>query len=198
MKPKQVFVGYDRETSRTEGWFNYCPFCGQELSLEEQDCELRPICSSCGFVQFRNPAPAVSVLIVEGEQVLLGKRAGSVGRGKWALPSGYIEYNDEFLTTGIREVKEETGLDVEIKSIVNVVSSFYAPGYHFLAIYLLAQVVGGKLRAADDLEAVEWFPLDGPLPEMAFEEDVSVIERYALARERGLAVDPRYAYRGAA
>jgi len=73
----------------------------------------------------------------------LGKRGGHPGKGTWSLPSGYIEYEDDFLTTAIREMKEETGLDVEVSSIINVVSSFVAPGFHFLGIYVVAHVVGG-------------------------------------------------------
>jgi 8-oxo-dGTP diphosphatase len=198
VNPRQVFVGYEGHADSTEGQFRYCPLCGQALIAREVDHRLRPTCPDCSYVQFRNPAPAVSVLITDGEQLLLGRRTGSVGGGRWALPSGYVEYDDDFLTTGIQEVKQETGLDVEIESIVTILSSFYAPGYHFLAIYLLARVVGGRLKAADDLDQVEWFSLAGPLPEMAFEEDVSVIETYAATRESGLAVDPRYARQRAA
>jgi 8-oxo-dGTP diphosphatase len=165
------------------------------LTVKEIDHRPRPACGACGFVQFQNPAPTVSVLVVAGEGILLGRRKSTIGGGRWALPSGYIEYDDDFLTTGIQEVKEETGLDVEIESIVTVLSSFYAPGYHYVSIFLLARVVGGELRACDDLEEATWYPLTGPLPEMAFVEDVSVIETYAATRERGLPVDPRYARR---
>jgi len=96
------------------------------------------------------------------------------------------------LTTAIRETKEETGLDVEVCSIINVVSSFVSPRFHFLGIYVLARVLGGQLVAGDDLEAVDWFPLAGPLPEMGFQEDVAIMEMVRRGFE-GLAVDPEYA-----
>jgi ADP-ribose pyrophosphatase YjhB (NUDIX family) len=134
----------------------------------------------------------VSVLVVDGERVLLGKRGGEPGKGTWSLPSGYIEYEDDFLTTAIREAKEETGLDVEVKSVINVISSFVTPRFHFLGVYVSAQVVGGVLAAGDDLDEVAWFPLLGPLPEMGFEEDVIVIEMVAQGFE-GLPVDAGYA-----
>lgn len=143
-----------------------------------------------------NPAPAISVLIVDGERVLLGKRGAPPGKDKWAIPSGYVEYEDDFLTTAIREAKEETGLDVEIQSVVNVVSSFFSPGFHFLALYLLARPVGGELAAGDDLTAVRWFSLADPLPEMAFEEDVATLEMIATGRYEGLPVDPKFARTG--
>jgi hypothetical protein len=74
-----------------------------------------------------------------------------------------------------------------------VASSFLSPRLHTLAIVLLAGVLGGELHAADDLETVEWFPLAGPLPEMAFEADAHICERYYRTRLCGVPVDPRYA-----
>jgi 8-oxo-dGTP diphosphatase len=124
--------------------------------------------------------------------VLLGKRGREPGKGTWSLPSGYVEYEDDFLTTAIREAREETGLDVEVRSIINVVSSFVTPEFHFLGVYVAAEVVGGELGAGDDLEAVAWFPLKGPWPEMGFEEDVRMIQMYASGFE-GIPVDADYA-----
>lgn len=60
--------------------------------------------------------------------------------------------------------------------------------FHFLGVYLATRVTGGKLAAGDDLAAVKWFPLEGPLPEMGFEEDTHMIEVYAGGLD-GLPVD---------
>jgi ADP-ribose pyrophosphatase YjhB (NUDIX family) len=136
------------------------------------------------------------VLIERDGQVLLGRRSGRVGTAKWGLPMGFIEHDEDFLTAACREVKEETGLDVEICSILSVVSNFLSPRLHTLAIVLLARVTGGTLQAGDDLEAVEWFPLAGPLPEMAFEADAHICERFYRTRLGGAPVDPRYAVLG--
>ena len=182
MRVRQVFTHYRRQDPLA-GEFKFCPFCGTPLLRVESDPRPRPRCSSCGFVQHRNPAPTVSVLVVEGGRVLLGKRSGEPGKGTWSLPSGYIEYEDDFVTTAVREAKEETGLDVEVESVIQVVSSFVTPRYHFLGVYVVARVVGGTLVAGDDLEEVAWFPLGGPLPEMGFEEDVSVLELHGTGFE---------------
>ena len=74
-------------------------------------------------------------------------------------------------------MKEETGLEVEIRSILNVVSNLLSPRLHTLAIVLLAGVNAGELKAGDDLETLDWFPLPGLLPEMAFEADEFIIRR---------------------
>jgi 8-oxo-dGTP diphosphatase len=123
----------------------------------------------------------------------LGKRRGGFGKEKWGLPQGYIEFDEDFLTAAIREVKEETGLNVEIRSIINVVSNLLSPRLHTLAVVLLAGAVSGELCAGDDLETLEWVPLAGPLPEMAVEADEHIIERYRQTKlEWGLPVDPDF------
>ena len=190
---KQVYVAYEGKEEPAADRFRYCPQCQTALTIKDVDHKLRSVCPSCGFIRFRNPAPVISLLIVKDDQVLLGKRSSEPGQGKWATPSGYIEYEDDFLTTAIREAKEETGLDVELKSIIQVVSSFTSPGYHFLAVYLLAGVVGGELAAGDDLLDVAWFPLSGPWPELEFQEDVDVLEAYSRTRFEGLPIDPGFA-----
>ena len=124
--------------------------------------------------------------------MLLGKRRGSPGKGTWALPSRHIDYEEDFLTAAIRETKEETGLDVEVRSIINVSSSFVSPRFHFLGVYVTARVLGGELAAGDDLEVVAWYPIEGPLPELGFQEDASIIAMYAAGFE-GLPVDADYA-----
>jgi ADP-ribose pyrophosphatase YjhB (NUDIX family) len=196
MKARQVFsayAGYAGKEGDDLGRFKYCPFCGTELALEEKGGKKRPACSNCGFVQFRNPVPGVVVLVENEGNVLLGKRKGGFGEGKWGLPQGFIEFEEDFLTAAIREVKEETGLDVEIRSTINVVSNLLSPELHTLAIVLLAGVVSGELYAGDDLESLEWVPLSGPLPEMAFEADEHIIERYWKTELKGLPVDSGFA-----
>jgi ADP-ribose pyrophosphatase YjhB (NUDIX family) len=194
MQIKQVFTTYDVKENAHHGQFKYCPICGTYLSSKEKGGKLRPTCPNCGFVQFRNPVPGVVVVIDKEGYVLLGKRRGGFGEGKWGLPQGYIEFDEDFLTAAIREVKEETGLDVEIRSILNVVSNLLTPGLHTLAIVLLAGVVAGELCTGDDLETLDWFPLSGPLPEMAFEADEWIIERYQKMKlEDGLPIDPDFA-----
>lgn len=194
MQIKQVFSIYNRNEGGNPGYFKHCPLCGTLLQLEERGGRQRPVCPNCGFVQFRNPAPGVVVLVEKDGRVLLGKRRGGFGDGKWGLPQGYIEFDEDFLTAAVREVKEETGLDVEIRSILNVVSNLLSPRLHTIAIVLLAGVVAGELYAGDDLETLEWVPLSGPLPDMAFEADERIIERFHLTNlEEGLPVDVDYA-----
>ncbi len=190
MQIKQVFSAYAVKEKALHGQFKYCPFCGTYLSSDVKGGKQRPVCPKCGFVQFLNPVPGVVIVIEKDGQVLLGKRGGGFGKGKWGLPQGYIEFDEDFLTAAIREVKEETGLTVEIRSILNVVSNLLSPRLQTLGITLLARVKIGELCAGDDLKTLEWFHLSGPLPEMAFESDEYIIRRYQKTKyEEGLPVD---------
>lgn len=196
MQIKQVFSAYDAGREPHIGQFTYCPYCSTPLSLALRGGRQRPACPKCGFVQFQNPTPGVVVVIENQGCVLLGKRAGSFGSGKWGLPQGYIEFDEDFLTAAIRETKEETGLEVEIQAILNVVTNFLSPGVHTLVIILLANVIAGELCAGDDMAVLEWFPLTGPLPDMAFEADSFIIHRVReTLLEEGLPVDPGFAHK---
>jgi 8-oxo-dGTP diphosphatase len=196
MQIKQVFFAYDTEEDARPGRFEYCPFCRARLSLEEKGGAKRPVCLDCGFVQYINPVPGVVIVIEKEGHILLGERAGGFGEGKWCLPQGYIEFDEDFLTAAKREVKEETGLEVEIQAILNVVSNRLRPDLHTLAIILLAKVGAGELRAGDDLKRLRWVSLSEEMPEMAFEADRRVIERYHKTKFRGgLSVDASFASR---
>jgi NADH pyrophosphatase NudC (nudix superfamily) len=93
VRVKQVFEHYPRQRHPARE-YKFCPFCGTSLAMTENDRQEQPAYASCGFVQRHNPAPTVSVLVVDGERVILGKRRGHPGRGTWSLPSGSIEYVD--------------------------------------------------------------------------------------------------------
>ena len=178
MQVKQVFSSNNIKEHDIPGRYKYCPLCGIRLTLQEHGGRQRPSYPECSFIQFQNPVPGVVVLIENNNSILIGKRKGGYGKGKWGLPQGFIEFDEDFLTAGIREVKEETGLDVEIQSILNVVSNLLTPDLHTLAIILSARVIAGIPSAGDDLEALKWIPVSGPLPEMAFKADEQIIHRY--------------------
>jgi ADP-ribose pyrophosphatase YjhB (NUDIX family) len=172
----QIYSYYERDTQQISVEYNFCPYCQKKLESMESGGQERPTRPNCSFIHYRNPLPSVCVVILEGDRILLGKRAAPPGEGLWAIPSGYIEFEDDYINTAIQEAKEETGLDVKIQSIFNVLSSFYSPKYHFLVIYVISYVVGGELQAGNDMAEVAWFPIQGPLPELAFREDVDALK----------------------
>ncbi len=105
----------------------------------------------------------VSVIVINEEnQILLVKhRKGT--RQYWVLPGGRLEYGEAFEECGVREVQEETGLDVEVEKIV-FISEAIAPdrSRHIVNIYMCARQIGGTLKLGNEpvLAGVEFRPLD--------------------------------------
>jgi 8-oxo-dGTP diphosphatase len=194
MITKQVFKTYDRERNRTISKFKYCPICGTQFISNSSVRHSKLRCSKCGFTLYQNPSPGVVVLLINNNMILLGKRDNKVFMGgKWSLPGGFIEFHEDFLSAAHREIKEETGLLIKINSILSVISNFFSPDLHTLVIVLLANKINGILRPGDDIVKLEWFPLAGPFPSMAFEADTHIINRYYNTKIVGTAVDPRLA-----
>jgi ADP-ribose pyrophosphatase YjhB (NUDIX family) len=152
------------------GW-RFCPRCGGEL--RGGDATSR-VCESCGYVVYANPAPTASALVVDrGGRLLLARRAAEVERGKWDLPGGFVEEGEDPRETVVRELREETGLEVEPTRFFGIWMDRYGDGddsRSTLNLYWLAHVLGGEPAPADDVSELRWFPRDAlpPRDELAF------------------------------
>ena len=194
MQARQVFTAYDRASTAEPGWA-YCPICGSGL-IQPATGDVAKQCTNpgCGYVLYRNPVPIVAALVVRDDAFLLCRRKpGTLEGGKWCLPCGYVEFHEDYLTASRREVKEETGLDVEITALLSVASNFLRPDIHTLAVALLARPVGGVARPGDDVDELDWFSLEDDLPNFAFPADHHMVERYFATRLSGAPVDLAYA-----
>lgn len=176
---KAIYAAYDYLREAAPDDYCFCPRCAATLESRTIGGRERATCPRCGFARFRNPAPVVAVLVADGGRVLLGQRAGEPAAGLWATPSGYVEFDEDLLSAARREVREETGLAVEIEAVVHAESAFLPPAFHFVAVYLLARPVGGVLRAGDDIAEIAWFNAAGPLPPLAFDSDRDLIAAIA-------------------
>jgi len=177
MKRQYFFESYDWKDNDGLSNLKYCPACETKCEKKEESLRVRPVCPKCGFVHYKNPYPGVVVAIEKEGKILLGKRApGSFQAGKWCLPGGFVEFDDNFVDSAIREVKEETDLDVEINAILSVSSNFLSSDLHALVVSLRATVIGGTPRPGDDIVELQWFDIAGQLPEMAFSADTYLIE----------------------
>ncbi len=157
--------------------FKFCPRCGGGLSLFREGEMPRMRCPSCGFIEYHNPAPAAGILVLDGEErILLVKRRFEPYKGGWTIPSGYVEYDEDVRETAVRELKEETGVDVEIDALHAVESAFDDPRGNTLLVVFRGHIADGSVRAGDDAEEARFFPLDR-LPEIAFECQRRIIGR---------------------
>jgi len=109
----------------------------------------------------KTPTLTVDAIIkTNDDKVVLVKRKNPPYKGWWALPGGIVEYGETVEEAVKREVKEETGLEVEIEKLVNVYSDPNRdPRGHFISICFLCRRVGGTLEAATDAAEVSVFPL---------------------------------------
>jgi ADP-ribose pyrophosphatase YjhB (NUDIX family) len=188
-KVQQLFYRYN-PLKNTYQRAVYCIRCGKTVITEEIGGILRSKCPDCGYIEYRNPAPAVSILISENEKVLMGKRSsGNFEAGKWCMPCGFVEYDEDFLTAACRETLEESGLVVKLRSIINVTANFLTPDLHSIVIVFLAERISGEPVAGDDLIDLQWVPLNGPYPEFAFKADKEIIQRFAATYIHGLPID---------
>jgi ADP-ribose pyrophosphatase YjhB (NUDIX family) len=162
--------------SETE--MRFCPRCGHELADRMAfDKKVRRTCDNCGFIHFRDPKVAVAIFIVQDDSILLVKRAMQPGRGKWALPAGFVDYGEDPREAAVREVEEETGLKVRLNELVDVLPGDTPGEGATIVIVYSAEVLDGALTAADDVDEAVFFEANN-LPELAFASTQLVIDRW--------------------
>ena len=108
------------------------------------------------------PKVGIGVMIMKAGKVLLGKRRGSHGEGEYAWPGGHMRYMESFEKCAKREVKEETGVDIENVRFLRLYNlKEYAPK-HYADIGLLADWKKGSPRVMepDKSESWGWYDLD--------------------------------------
>ncbi|MBV9157151.1 MAG: NUDIX hydrolase [Acidobacteriaceae bacterium] len=112
------------------------------------------------------PVLGVGALILDEGRVLLVERGKQPLAGYWSLPGGVVETGERLEDALVREVFEETGLEVSTDSIATVFERIMpdASGtceYHYVLIDFYCTIRGGELRAGDDSKSVQWFEIDG-------------------------------------
>ncbi len=155
----------------------FCPGCGTPLEWVERFGRSRPVCPQCHQTVFFDPKVAVVAFVTAGDRLLLVKRSGDPGKGLWALPAGFVDYDEAPAAAAERETLEETGLTVRVTRLLDVLHRPDADGYADIVIAYEAHAVAGVLLAADDAEAAGWFPRDA-LPQTALSTTHRLIARW--------------------
>jgi len=100
-------------------------------------------------------------VILQGDSVVLVERGREPLKGRWSLPGGVVEAGERIEDALRREVKEETGLDVEVIELIEVFERIQRdtegrPEYHYVLLDYYCEPRGGRLQAASDVARAEW------------------------------------------
>lgn len=160
--------------------YRFCPWCSDPLILRALDGHPRMVCAreTCGFVFYQNPIPAAGGIIVKEDAILLVKRAHPPLVGWWCIPAGFMEWPESPQETAIREIREETGLQVRLIDLFEIYSGNDDPRSNAVLVLYRAEVVGGELRAADDALDVRFFPFTDLPDQIAFEAHRQALADY--------------------
>lgn len=125
--------------------YRFCPSCGKLLEKKKIDNKNRLICSACGFVFWNNPKPTTSIILPQEGKVLLLKRSQEPYKDYWVLPGGYVEYDEDPVITIVREVKEETNLNITVLRVVAVYLIDTDPRGNSVDIVYEGKIISGEI-----------------------------------------------------
>lgn len=108
-----------------------------------------------------SPIPAVGVVCLRGDAVLLIRRGKPPKKGEWSLPGGRIEPGERAMDAALRELVEETGVTARITALIDVVDGIFSEaGLHYVLIDYAAEWVSGEPVAGGDTLEARFVPLD--------------------------------------
>lgn len=141
--------------------FRFCPNCGTELEPAGNDSGAH--CPNCDKTWYHNAAPTAGVVIVRDGKALITKRARDPEKGRYDIPGGFLDPDEDPVTGVRREVEEELGMKVEVgyDDLVQATPHEYGDdGDWTLAIGFITHESSGDPVAADDVAEARWVDLD--------------------------------------
>lgn len=158
---------------------NYCPHCGSDQlkrEIPKDDHRLRTVCSNCSTIHYSNPLMVTGCLVLHEGKILLAKRGIEPRKGMWNLPCGFLENGEAVEDGAIREVMEETGIEVKIEKLHSIYSVL--PAEQVYAIFK-ADAVNDKYTLTPESTEIQFFdPLEIPWEEIAFSANVHALQTY--------------------
>ncbi len=162
-------------------FFQHCPRCG--LPAPEVLPKAPFYCERCSFLYYFNPAIAAAALILrEDGAALFIRRSKDPGRGKLAMPGGFIDPGESAEEGLRREVREEVNLELDRLEYFGSFPNEYAyrgVTYQVLDLYFFAKTnLDHQAKALDDVDAFEWvLPASVDLNQIAFSSMRTALER---------------------
>jgi ADP-ribose pyrophosphatase YjhB (NUDIX family) len=111
-----------------------------------------------------HPIVGVGGILFQGDQVLLIKRGKEPGLGQWSIPGGVVRTGETLKEAVVREVFEETHLEVEVLALVKVLERIFRDpdgrvAYHYVLVDFLCRTVKGTLQPDSDAQEACFVPL---------------------------------------
>ena len=126
----------------------------------------RLVCLECGFIFYQNPKIVVATIPEWQGKAVLVRRGIEPRLGAWSYPGGFLELGESVEEGAIRETKEETNLDIEIKSLLNIYSR---PEAGVVVVVYMADVMGGQPTTCVEVTEIGHFaPIEIPWDDLAF------------------------------
>jgi len=137
---------------------------------------LRQVCAACGFINFLEPKLVTVVVIQREDAFLMGRRNIDPGKGLWSFVSGYVDRGEKVEEAAIREVKEETNLDVALEDLIGIYSEQGSP--HVVIAYrarIINDCVSDMRADPEEVSELRFCTLD-EMPELAFPADKFIVQ----------------------
>ncbi len=129
------------------------------------------------------PVPAVGVVCLRGDEVLLIRRGTPPRQGDWSLPGGRIEPGERAMDAALRELREETAVEAEITGLIDVVDGLFPEaGRHYVLIDYAARWLSGEPVAGDDAIEARFVALDQVGTLINWSETLRIIRMAVRAR----------------
>jgi 8-oxo-dGTP diphosphatase len=136
---------------------HYCFQCGSSLEIRFIDHREREVCPACGWVYYAQLKVGAAVLIEQDERLLLLRRNHEPWEGSWMVPAGYVEVDEDPKDAAIREVREETGLQVELGNLYDVHYFDDDPRGNGVVFVYKTEKISGEITINAESSAAKFF-----------------------------------------
>lgn len=159
--------------------FRFCPICSNELiSLSSGHDRGRLGCTEGHFVHYENPAVTAFAFVERDGLFLVLERGQEPYRGHWDLPGGFVEAGESPAEGVVREIFEETGLNVETPSIIGAYTSRYGDeGKWTVDVAFHCQAPYGEVNLSAESSDAAWTSIE-QMPPLAFSGERSAFAQF--------------------
>ena len=140
----------------------YCKHCAHRVvqSIPDGDTVTRRHCKNCGHIEYDTPIATVSTLLIAQKKILFIRRDIPPYAGKWAPPGGYPEKGESMRQAAIRELQEETGLEIDQDKLIPFFLSSISPMNQYYISFRAHLSDPMKPTCGAEVRDAAWFDRD--------------------------------------